>query len=311
MSDHLASSIEAKPRRGLPEQFQEKWGPVFRPELRGNKEMEHLRDSGKSGNALTRYVSRFDDGALIRAAFVGVLIGSAAVLGMDLRELVDRNGGLWPSAAPQPFEQGVTILPPVIDGGDAGEQSADPRRFVTTDRDALRNPVRFTLRAGGVLSVEGAIDPGASARFAAELEARGEYVSTVAFNSPGGSLEDAMAMARLVRERGLSTRVEDGAICASSCPLILAGGVTREAGARAAIGVHQFYAAEEIANPAQAMADAQMITARISRHLGEMGIDPALWLHALDTPPRALYYLTPEQLTRYGLVTGPITLARN
>lgn len=277
MSDHLASPVDAKPRRNL----------------------------------LVRYFSRFDDGALIRAAFVGVLIGSAAVLGMDLRELVDRNGGLWPSAAPASFERSVTVLPPVVDGANTREQSADPRPFVTTDRTILSNPVRFTLRSGGVLSVEGAIDQGASTRFAAELDARGEYVTTVAFNSPGGSLEDAMAMARLVRERGLATRVENGALCASSCPLILAGGVTREAGAKAAIGVHQFYAAEEIANPAQAMADAQMITARISRHLGEMGIDPALWLHALDTPPRALYYLTPEQSQRYRLVTGPLKLARN
>lgn len=277
MSDHLASSVDAKPRRNL----------------------------------LVRYVSRFDDGALIRAAFVGVLIGSAAVLGMDLRELVDRNGGLWPKAAPQPFEQSVTVLPPVVDGGEARRQSADPRQFVTADREALRNAVRFTLESGGILSVEGAIDPGASARFAAELEARGEYVSTVSFNSPGGSLDDAMAMARLVRERALATRIEDGALCASSCPLIFAGGVTREAGDRAAVGVHQFYAAEELANPAQAMADAQMITARISRHLAEMGVDPALWLHALDTPPRALYYLTPGQMKDYRLATGPLKLARN
>ena len=62
--------------------------------------------------------------------------------------------------------------------------------------------------------------------------------------------------------------------------------------------------------PAQAMSDAQATTARISRHLAEMGVDPALWLHALDTPPQALYYLSPEELADYRLVTKPASVAR-
>ncbi|WP_295811929.1 hypothetical protein [uncultured Nitratireductor sp.] len=267
-------------------------------------------DEKPKRNPLVRYFSRFDDGALMRWAFVGVLIGSATVLGMDLRELVDRNGGLWPTESTSPMERSVTVLPPAVETGDAREQSADPRQFVRSRREALRDPIRFTLKAGGVLAADGAIDQGAAGRFQAELDARGEYVTSVALNSPGGSLEDAMAISRLVRERGLATSVADGAICASSCPLILAGGVERQAGDKAAIGVHQFYAAEQMNNPAQAMADAQIITARISRHLDEMGIDPALWLHALDTPPRALYYLTPKQMKDYRLTTGPLKLAR-
>lgn len=40
------------------------------------------------------------------------------------------------------------------------------------------------------------------------------------------------------------------------------------------------------------MADAQLTTARNSRLLIEFDVDPALWLHALDTPRRALYYLS-------------------
>ena len=53
-----------------------------------------------------------------------------------------------------------------------------------------------------MLAAEGSIDPGSAARFAAEIEARGEYVKTVSLNSPGGALDDAMAMAKLVREQG-------------------------------------------------------------------------------------------------------------
>ena len=162
------------------------------------------------------------------------------------------------------------------------------------------------------MSVVGSIDQGSARRFAAEIAARGEYVTTLSLNSPGGSLDDAMEMARLVRERGIGVDVADGAVCASSCPLLLSGGVTRNVGGGAAIGLHQFYSATDMSttDPARAMSDAQATAARISRYLAEMGVDPALWLHALDTPPQALYYLTREEMTRYRLVTSASVASR-
>jgi hypothetical protein len=49
-------------------------------------------------------------------------------------------------------------------------------------------------------------------------------ITIVALNFPGGSLEDALAMGRLIRDKGMATEVEAGATCASSCPLVFAGG---------------------------------------------------------------------------------------
>jgi hypothetical protein len=46
--------LESKKNNAL-EQFQEKWAPVFRPELRKNEEIQHFRDSKKNGNALGRW----------------------------------------------------------------------------------------------------------------------------------------------------------------------------------------------------------------------------------------------------------------
>ena len=115
---------------------------------------------------------------------------------------------------------------------------------------------------------------------------------------------DALAMARLVREEGFTTRVEQGAFCASSCPLILAAGAEREVDPGAIVGIHQIYAAgQDVAglSPAQAMSDAQAVTARISRHLVEMDVDPALWVHAMETPPNRLYYLTADEMETYRL----------
>lgn len=260
-------------------------------------------------NFVMRYLSRFDDGELVRWVFRGMLLGAIGVLALDLRDL-SRENGWWAPEAGLPAAPSDPILPPVVQT-DAPIPPDDPRRFVTTGEDVLGRPMTFTLGNGGVLAAEGSIDPGSAARFAAEIDARGEYVKVVSLNSPGGALDDAMAMAKTVHERGIATEVADGAICASSCPLFFAGGLTRTAGPRAAVGVHQFYAASQAAiAPAQAMSDAQATTARISRHLIDMGIDPALWLHALDTPPQALYYFSPEELAKYRLVTTPVATAQ-
>ena len=251
-----------------------------------------------------------DEAGLVRWAFFLMVLGTFLVLTLDFGDIVERNGGLW---GPEASSTAVTVpvLPPAVETGDAASRGgADPREFLTTDAEALREAMRFTLQADGVLAASGSIDRGAAARFEAELAQRGEYVRLVSLDSPGGSLDDAMAMARLIRDKDLATEVRDGALCASSCPLVLAGGASRRVAEKAAVGVHQFYAvtSRDMA-PEQAMADAQITTARITRHLVDMGVDPALWLHALDTPPRKLYYLSPEELSAYGLTTTSRTAA--
>jgi hypothetical protein len=259
-------------------------------------------------NFIVRYFARFDDGELTRWIFRGMLLGAIGVLTLDLKDL-SRENGWWAPKAALPAAPSDPILPPVVHT-DAPIPPDDPRRFVTAGDEILGRPMTFALTSGGVLEASGSIGAGSAARFAAEIEARGEYIKIVSLNSPGGALDDAMSMARLVRSKGIATQIADGAICASSCPLFFAGGLARTAGPKAAVGVHQFYAASQTPTaPAQAMSDAQATTARISRHLIDMGIDPALWLHALDTPPQALYYFSPEEMGKYRLVTRPIATA--
>lgn len=124
---------------------------------------------------------------------------------------------------------------------------------------------------------------------------------------------DALAIGALIHEKGLATSVAAGALCASSCPLIFAGGKERIASDQAAIGVHQIYAAAITADPKSlasaagvAMSDAQSMTAVITRYLSSTGVDPALWLHALETPPDRLYYLTSTEMEELRLVTKVI-----
>lgn len=255
------------------------------------------------------YLSRFDDGEVARWAFRGLLVGALGVVALDLRDLSRENGWWEPKASSMRTVE--PILPPAVRTDKPVAPSSDPRPFVTADDAKLAKPMAFLLGGGGVLSAEGSIEAGTAELFAQEIATRGEYVKTVSLNSPGGALEDAMAMARLLREKGIGTEVADGAICASSCPLLFSGGSTRTAGPQAAVGVHQFYAATKSdAGPEQAMSDAQATTARISRHLAAMGVDPALWLHALDTPPQTLYYLSAKEMADFRLVTSPVKTAR-
>lgn len=244
-------------------------------------------------------LAAIDDGAIIRFAFFAMLAGTAAVLFVDYRELTE-------SAAAGLVAPDQPVLPAFDPDGPA----AMPGPAVTTDPELLRKPLRIALAGNGRLTLTGTFDVGAADRFAAEIEARGEYVETVVLDSPGGSVSDALAIGALLRENGYATSVAAGALCASSCPLVLAAGSSRSAHPDAAIGVHQVYAQfaagtlpTGIGAAGDAMSDAQRTTALITRHLGDMGVDPALWLHALETPPGRLYYLTPEELQRYRLVT--------
>lgn len=232
------------------------------------------------------------EAVLLPRLAVLLVLAAAVLFGMGLRELVDRRGGVAGGVEPL-----LHRLWPVSAPG-----HAEP----LADRQRLHAPMSFALVADGTLRATGSIAPGTAALFEAALDAHGGAIGQVSLHSPGGALDDALAMARVLRRRGIATLVEDGAVCASSCPLVMAGGVERSAGAQATIGLHQFYLAERTPDdPAQAMIDAQMTTARVVRHLDRMGVDPALWLHALDTPPHMLYYLNREEMRRYRLVTTP------
>lgn len=260
----------------------------------------NARSRSASPNIIAR-LAAIEDGAIIRAAFFALLFGTAGVLYIDFRELTLSEP---PTVLPTP----EPILPPATRPD--GDQAGRPMPAITTAPDLLEAPLAITLATGGDLFLTGTIDPGSAQRFAEEIAARGEYVKTVVLDSPGGSVMDALEIGALIQEKGLATKVAAGNLCASSCPIIFASGAERIASADAAIGVHQIYAASlgegaanALAVAGVAMADAQATTAKITRHLIKSGVDPEMWLHALDTPPDRLYYFSEEEMTRLKLVT--------
>lgn len=118
------------------------------------------------------------------------------------------------------------------------------------------------------IAAQGRIDKDTPQRFRRVLAQLGHRKLPILIDSPGGSVDEALAIGRLIRARGLDIavtrtdlhtcqpgetacqRLVAGGIrlgqpqpaqskCASSCAFILAGGVNRHVGDGAVVGVHQ------------------------------------------------------------------------
>ncbi|MER9338095.1 hypothetical protein NKJ06_29730 [Mesorhizobium sp. M0293] len=119
------------------------------------------------------------------------------------------------------------------------------------------------------ISAEGSIEAGTPALFKRMLKTLGGRKLPIVVNSPGGNVEAALTLGRLIRKnkldiaigktvfsgcqpdaRGCQGRdkngaryvgdvIDYGAMCNSACPLMFAGGVQRVAGEWAYLGVHQ------------------------------------------------------------------------
>jgi hypothetical protein len=246
---------------------------------------------------------------VLRWIFRGLVVVTLGALGADLATM---NGWIAPAdialtpaerrEASPPF--GLPALPAVLAPWLPGDQRLAP---VPQPEGAMAKPMTLELVGDGRLVATGTITPGISEVFAAEVAKRGDYIKTVVLNSPGGSVGDALAMGRLIREKKFATEVPAGKYCASSCPLVFFGGVERRAGDKAAIGVHQVFAAKtnEASAPRDQMSDAQRISARCQRYLGDMGISLQVWVHAMETPKDRLFVFKPDELKSLNIVTAP------
>lgn len=256
------------------------------------------------------------DEAILRFIFRTVLAVTVAVLALDVANMLGWTASPDLAAAPAETREDSpalnlpsllpSILAPLLPGGD--------RRLMALPQPdgVLGRPMTFDLVSGGRLMATGTITPGISQSFATEVAKHGDYIKTVVLNSPGGSVTDALAMGRLVRERKFATEVEAGKYCASSCPLVFAGGVERRAGNKAAIGVHQVAvsASDVLSPPRDEMSIAQNISARCQRYLGDMGISLQVWVHAMETPHDRLFVFKPDELKSLNIVTaGAIPVA--
>jgi hypothetical protein len=255
------------------------------------------------------WLSGNPDDAVLRWLFRGLIAVTLAALGADLATsngwIAPAEIGLTPAEQREASPFGLPALPAIMTPWLPGDQRLAP---VPQPEGAMAKPMTLELVGDGRLLATGTITPGISEAFAAEVAKRGDYIKTVVLNSPGGSVGDALAMGRLIRDKKFATEVAAGKYCASSCPLVFFGGVERRAGDKAAIGVHQVFAAKtaEAIAPRDEMSDAQRISARCQRYLGEMGINLQVWVHAMETPKDRLFVFKPDELKNLNIVTAQL-----
>ncbi|MCP9626384.1 hypothetical protein NML43_04685 [Rhodopseudomonas palustris] len=252
------------------------------------------------------WLSGNPEDTVLRLVFRGLVALSIGALGFDLASANGWGATGAGEGAPAQREapEGLPSLPAILSPWLPGRDRLAP---LPQPDGTLGKPMTFDLVGGNRLMASGTITPGTAGAFAAAIERHGEYIKTVVLNSPGGSVSDAMVMGRLIRERKLATAVEAGNYCASSCPLAFFGGVERRAGDKSSIGVHQVFAAKSAdagSVPRDGMSDAQRISARCQRYLGEMGIDLQVWVHAMETPKDRLFVFKPDELTKFNIVTA-------
>ncbi len=116
-------------------------------------------------------------------------------------------------------------------------------------------------------------------------------------NSPGGALQTAMQMGQIVAKDRLPVVVPANAMCASACFLILAASQTKYVSPTAHVGVHS--AAE--ATPGHETEGSKAVTTDFARVLAQLGVPSEIIGRLVETPPGAMYWLTPEELMTMGV----------
>lgn len=253
------------------------------------------------------------EGAMLRSVFFALVTGSIAMLALDLSSMMQRAGepgvdmdrtGPVEMEPPKDSDQERPYFPkasPIAPGTRPPEM---PGLVDRPSSSQLASRMTFTADDAGNLAAVGRIEPGSAADFDKLLVDKAGTIKKVFLHSPGGSVSDAIAMARAIRKANISTIVPENAYCASSCPLMFAGGVEREAGKRVWIGVHQIFTLpSETGTLHEGLANAQRISAECQEHLVAMGVDPRAWILAMKTAKHRLYVFTPKELTDLKIVT--------
>ena len=256
----------------------------------------------------------FTEAFILRSVFRLLLVATAAFLLLDLRVIYEEANAPLPGKVdeagpvvmepPRRQDQVRPYLPMTTPQRRAGGKPRLPGFTKPVPHKQIGARMRFVRGAKGSASAVGRIEPGTAADFDAFIQANAGEIKTLYLHSPGGSVRDALMMSNLIRDNAIATVVTNNAYCASSCPIVLAGGRERHVGRRAWVGVHRVYAAASSPGKlADGLAHGQAISADVQEHMVKMGVDPRAWIHAMKTPSASLYVFTHKQLTDYKLAT--------
>ena len=125
---------------------------------------------------------------------------------------------------------------------------------------------------------------------------------SIAISSPGGDVDAAMKLGRLLRRLEATISIKREYTCVSSCVLVLIGAVHRRILGR--VGIHRPY----IKTPKQAVTREAITLAyqnnlrRLHQYLSEMNVSERLADAMMAIPPEKLRYLSKSDLQDYGVL---------
>jgi len=147
---------------------------------------------------------------------------------------------------------------------------------------------------GRTLILDGPLGIGAAAQVKAALE-RNAGLRTVVVAGPGGRVGPAYQIARLIRARGLDTRVEHR--CYSACTVVFLGGVRRSIGPRGELGFHRLSFPgmddAELADANRQLRDFMAFAGQVSGPFVR---------RVMETPSESIWIPTPQELLEAGVI---------
>ena len=153
-----------------------------------------------------------------------------------------------------------------------------------------------------IVKLDGPIVRGDAAKVMAVLKQQRGDRGLVYLDSPGGDVHEAMSIGRLIRESELTVGVGK---CASSCVLVLVGGVQRLLGIEdvTGIGLHRLYfsSLSPSASTDVVTARRRKVVAEVSDYLRSMNVTQQLLEMMEAIPPESIRYLTSKEADNLGL----------
>lgn len=147
--------------------------------------------------------------------------------------------------------------------------------------------------------LSGPIIPGVAAAIQAQLQPITGRRVGIFLDSPGGSMEEAMLLGRVLRTHEASTYVGSGREWSSACVLLLASGVMRRVH-EGRIGIHSPYM-EVATETATFQQQHDRLGEQVRGYLAQMNITAELYDRMRTVPSEGMLYLDDAELTRLGL----------
>jgi len=150
--------------------------------------------------------------------------------------------------------------------------------------------------SGSWIFVRGELDQDDGIRFQ-RLLASTPGASVVALDSPGGRLKAGLDIGTAIRDRQLTTLVQDATVCASACAIAWLGGAKRLLGQTARVGFHAAYRNEG----RRANNESGVGNALLGAYLNRLGLSDKAVAYITVAAPNEMTWLTQRDAQALGI----------